>query len=121
MPQPDVKLIREQLSRDADNWNNWQRSVDLYPLDNPDFEVADKWKDEQTGQVFTRKSFDAHRRNEAYRLGFSWFAYGLFACAFVAYDRCVKSGTPFYRSFGRACVINIVVAIGVFLATRYFA
>ena len=33
MPRPDVKLIRAQLSSHADNWSNWQRSVELYPLD----------------------------------------------------------------------------------------
>ena len=42
--------------------------------------VPDAWRDTSTNQVFRRADFYEHRRGEARRLGWSWFAYALLGC-----------------------------------------
>lgn len=42
--------------------------------------VPDAWRDRSTNHVFRRADFYEHRRTEARRLGWSWFAYVLLGC-----------------------------------------
>jgi hypothetical protein len=42
--------------------------------------VPDVWRDKQTGATYRRSDFLDHRRAEAGRLGWTWFAYGLLGC-----------------------------------------
>jgi hypothetical protein len=42
--------------------------------------VPDVWRDKQTGAIYRRSDFLQHRRAEAGRLGWTWFAYSLIGC-----------------------------------------
>ena len=39
--------------------------------------LPEVWRDRRTSEVFRRSDFFAHRRAEARRMGWSWFAYSL--------------------------------------------
>ena len=42
--------------------------------------VPEVWRDKQTSVTYRRSDFIEHRRSEAARLGWTWFAYGLLGC-----------------------------------------
>ena len=40
-------------------------------------DLPDVWRDKRTSEIFRRTDFFEHRRSQARRLGWSWFAYSL--------------------------------------------
>lgn len=53
-------------------------------------EVPDKWRNINTGKIYTSSQFTSHRRAEAKRIAFITFAYGLIGCVFSAYVSVVR-------------------------------
>jgi hypothetical protein len=88
-------------------------------LDSPDegprsgqaYEIPDKWQNVETGKVFTPDQFAAHSRSEARRLGIAIFAYGLIGCLLYGYIRYRRYAGNFFESFGKAVIVNLLVAI----------
>ncbi len=74
-------------------------------------EVPDKWRDEETGKVYTSGQFTEHHRSEGRRIGITVFAYGLIACLFFAYSRVVRRRDTFIKGLEKSIAVNIVVAL----------
>jgi hypothetical protein len=74
-------------------------------------EVPDKWRDEETGKVYTSGQFTERHRSEGRRIGITTFAYGLIACLFFAYSRVVRRRETFFKGFKRSIVVNVLVAL----------
>jgi hypothetical protein len=74
------------------------------------YEAPDKWRNIYTGNVFTADQFAAHSRSEARRLGVALFAYGLIGCTLHGYIRYRRYAANFFESFGKAVIVNIIVA-----------
>lgn len=69
-------------------------------------EVPDKWRDIATGEIFTSEDFADHRKQEAWRRVFIWFAYGLVGCFLFATLQVVKKRRLFFPSLGIAVAVN---------------
>lgn len=70
-------------------------------------EVADKWRDNNTGEIYIASQFTSHRRAEAARISTITFAYGLIGCLFSAYGRLVRERNSMIRDMqemGRAYI-----------------
>lgn len=81
-------------------------------------EVPAVWKHKQTGEVYSTANFSYHRSHEAQRMTASIFAYGLLGCLFFAWMRNLRRKDSFYEAFGKATLVNLAVAICVFLNIR---
>jgi hypothetical protein len=74
-------------------------------------EIPDKWRDEETGKIYTAGQFTEHHHSEARRIGIAAFAYGLIACLFFAYGCVVQGREKFPEGFKKAVVVNILFSL----------
>lgn len=79
-------------------------------------EMADEWKDRDTGKIYSRADFAIHRDSERWRMLYVWFGYGLIGCFFYGYARWRDNKNVFFEAFGKAICINIAVALLTFFA-----
>lgn len=79
--------------------------------------VVDVWRNTLTGEVFTKDAFKTHRYNERNRMTVTWFLYGLIGCFFFAGIQYYKK-KDFFRYFGIAITINMVIAFYIYLTSR---
>jgi hypothetical protein len=79
--------------------------------------VVDTWKNTQTGQVFTKNDFKAHRIEERNRITITRFLYGLIGCIFFGVFSYVKR-KDFFRNFGIAIVIDLAIAAYTYFTSR---
>jgi len=91
------------------------RSVECGPEGLQSCKEPVRWRDEDTGVVFTLAQFAEHRRSEARRVAAISFAYGLIACLFFAYGRVFRKREVFINAFKKALVVNGIVAFFFFL------
>jgi hypothetical protein len=59
-------------------------TVEVGPEELQSAEVADVWRDKETGKVFTWKQFSEHQSIEAQRIAETSFTYGLIGCFYYA-------------------------------------
>lgn len=81
-------------------------------------EIPDKWRDDETGKIFTAGQFTEHQHSEARRIGIATFAYGLIGCLFFAYGRVIQGGEKFLTGFKKAVFANLVFALFMYLIMR---
>jgi hypothetical protein len=74
-------------------------------------EVADVWKDRETGKIYSREMFEQHVRQEARRMAIAWFAYGLIGCFVFAFSSVATRRTSFAVAFGRALLVDLAIAL----------
>src|SRR5258708_30754540 len=79
--------------------------------------VVDAWRNTVTGETFTKGDFKTHRYNERNRMTATWFLYGLIGCFFFAGIQYYKK-KDFFRYFGIAITINIIIALYTYLTSR---
>ena len=73
-------------------------------------DVADMWKDKETGEFYTREDFADHRHSEALRMAVTWFVYGVIGCFAFAYFRDLKSPGTFSKYLRGALCVNAAIA-----------
>ena len=73
-------------------------------------EVADVWRDRQTGQTYWREMFEQHRRDEARRVAIAWFSYGLIGCSVFAFSSVAAGRSSFVAAFTRALLVDFAIA-----------
>jgi hypothetical protein len=78
--------------------------------------IVDIWKNTETGNIYTKIYFKNHRINERNRMTVTWFLYGLIACIFFAWVKYYQK-KDFFRYFGIAITINMVIAIYTYLTS----
>lgn len=78
-------------------------------------EMVDFWRNTQTGRVYTRQQFTAHRRAERWRMLYADFGYGLIGCLFWGYARWRTHRSGFYEAFGKAVLVNGAIVAVMFL------
>lgn len=93
------------------------RSEGSWPEDLTKVEVPERWKDERTGEVFTSANFEHHRKQEADRLFFTWFAYGLLGCLFYAYGRFKEEKSSFAHALKRSLLVNFAISVFIYWLT----
>jgi hypothetical protein len=74
------------------------------------YKVAETWRDQKSGDVYSAALFEAHHRSEARRLATNCFLYGLAGCAFFAYGRHARKKDTLARAFGRALLVDCAVS-----------
>lgn len=79
--------------------------------------VADVWLNTETGKTYSKQDFVSHRYAERNRMTVTWFLYGLIGCFFYAGISYYQK-KDFFRHFGIAMVINIIIALYTFFTTR---
>jgi hypothetical protein len=82
-------------------------------IDTPDGGTGERvevWRDKKTGREYSRFDFAHHRRAEARRMAGVWFIYGLVGCFVFAAIRSAKKTGSIYDAFGKAILLNLVVA-----------
>ena len=78
-------------------------------------QMPDVWRDKQTGEIYTRQQFAAHRHAERWRMLCADFGYGLIGCVFFGYARWRIQASRFYEAFGKAALVNLAVVAVMFL------
>jgi hypothetical protein len=74
-------------------------------------EIPQKWRDKETGKVYTSGQFTEHHRREGMRIGITAFGYGLIGCLFFGYGCVVQGREKFLKGFEKAVVVNIVFSL----------
>lgn len=80
-------------------------------------EVPDRWRNDESGEVFTPAMFYKHRAHEAQRLLVVWFGYGLIGCLFYAYSKARAGRGLFMAALISALIVNSALAAFVYLMT----
>jgi hypothetical protein len=78
-------------------------------------QMVDVWRDKQTGRIYTRQQFAAHRYAERWRMLYADFCYGLIGCLFFGYARWRTQTNGFYEAVGKAALVNLAVVAVMFL------
>ena len=88
-------------------------AISTYEIESRDggtTEVVAVWQNKKSGKTFSTNPFPEHRESEAKRLAMVWLGYGLIGCLFFAWSGVVQRRHHFYDSFGKAVLVNLVVA-----------
>jgi TPR repeat protein len=72
---------------------------------------AERWRHNETGEIYTREDFADHRHAEALRGATTWFAYGVIGCFGFAFFRNLHERETFYDWLRKALFVNAVIAV----------
>lgn len=78
-------------------------------------DMADSWKDKETGEVYRREDFSYHRHSEAFRIALTWFVYGAIGCFAFAYFRNLRNSGTFWKYLRWAFCANAALATFAFI------